>query len=124
MNTLIIYVLLATISPMFAGIFPVLLQRKDGNFQGMTLALLGISAGMLFAVSTLDLIPEAVQFAASSVTEHFETEDEEILDHLEHEVRFFYLIFFFNISLFSYFSLQFSFKKISNNQKTKRKKKA
>ena len=58
------YVVLAALSPILAAMVPLGIAKCNKELpKWMPLALLGLSSGMLFAVSTLDLIPEGIEMA-------------------------------------------------------------
>lgn len=72
---LVSYVLLAACSPLIAASIPALISKSSKELPTwVLLALLGISSGMLFAVATLDLIPEGIEIAVSQSEQEWNTE--------------------------------------------------
>lgn len=66
MSSLGMYVVLAALSPLIAATVPMAISKTRKELPPwVPLLLLGISSGMLFAVATLDLLPEGIEMAAS-----------------------------------------------------------
>merc|ERR1712137_666079 len=69
------FVVLASASPMIAAIIPELVYRSKSRLPSwIPFSLLGLSAGMLFAVATLDLIPEGISLSAAQAREEWNEE--------------------------------------------------
>lgn len=86
MSSLGVYVALAAISPLFAASIPLLISKfKKELPTWVPFCLLGLSSGMLFAVATLDLIPEGIGMAIKQTNEewnpNFVIETSEYEDH-------------------------------------------
>jgi hypothetical protein len=72
MSGLWLYVSLASASPMIAASIPTLISRTRRSLPGwIPFTLLAMSAGMLFAVATLDLIPEGIEIASAQAKEEW-----------------------------------------------------
>jgi len=81
-------VLLAGLAPVLSALVPKLIYRSGFSLKTSHI-LLGISAGLLFAIATVDLIPEAMEIAETNkasdqevssslvAAEHAEREHEE-----------------------------------------------
>ena len=80
-----IYALLSGVAPLCSALFPLLLSSRGGSgfSPRTTYILLGFSAGLLFAIATLDLIPTAVQMesSSSSSSSHHHQEEEGASSH-------------------------------------------
>merc|ERR1712137_361611 len=69
------FVVLASASPMIAAIIPELVYRSKSKLPSwIPFSLLGLSAGMLFAVATLDLIPEGIGLSSAQAREEWNEE--------------------------------------------------
>lgn len=66
-------VLLAGLAPVVSALVPKLIYRSGFSLKTSHI-LLGISAGLLFAIATVDLIPEAMEIAESNEATAKETE--------------------------------------------------
>eukprot|EP01095_Lingulamoeba_sp_RSL-Kostka_P016236 TRINITY_DN787_c0_g1_i1.p1 TRINITY_DN787_c0_g1~~TRINITY_DN787_c0_g1_i1.p1 ORF type:complete len:410 (+),score=111.89 TRINITY_DN787_c0_g1_i1:62-1291(+) len=92
---LLIYVFLAGVAPLIAALVPIIVSKRSKNktlSPRFTQILLGLSAGLLFAVATIDLIPEALNIAQldTNTSHNTETEGEDDLilyENLEEEIH-------------------------------------
>eukprot|EP01087_Luapelamoeba_hula_P008229 TRINITY_DN2048_c1_g2_i1.p1 TRINITY_DN2048_c1_g2~~TRINITY_DN2048_c1_g2_i1.p1 ORF type:complete len:192 (-),score=17.69 TRINITY_DN2048_c1_g2_i1:71-646(-) len=88
----VLNVVLTGLTPLLAASVPKLVMRNGGSLSERTNAvLLGISAGLMFAIATCDLIPEAIALATGAepvYEEGHNTEGHEGHDHGEgHEAH-------------------------------------
>uniref|UniRef100_A0A7S4HI00 Uncharacterized protein n=1 Tax=Vannella robusta TaxID=1487602 RepID=A0A7S4HI00_9EUKA len=80
-----LYVLLAAVSPMFAASIPLIISKTRKELPNwVAFALLGLSSGMLFAVATLDLIPEGIQVASDQAKLEWSSEYLDTLSEDDH----------------------------------------
>lgn len=110
-----VYVVLASVSPLFAACIPLFISKLKKELPiWVPFGLLGLSSGMLFAVATLDLIPEGIGMALNEANEewnpNFVVESESDLDdhHHDHEPASFTIfsvdISFINIRITTFHS--------------------
>lgn len=66
MGSLLVFSLLAGTAPLVASIIPFMIFKNGINPRSFQI-LLGLSAGLLFSIATLELIPEAVTMAQITV---------------------------------------------------------
>eukprot|EP00009_Paramoeba_aestuarina_P006075 CAMPEP_0201514868 /NCGR_PEP_ID=MMETSP0161_2-20130828/6591_1 /ASSEMBLY_ACC=CAM_ASM_000251 /TAXON_ID=180227 /ORGANISM="Neoparamoeba aestuarina, Strain SoJaBio B1-5/56/2" /LENGTH=115 /DNA_ID=CAMNT_0047911543 /DNA_START=71 /DNA_END=415 /DNA_ORIENTATION=+ len=64
----LIYAVLSGLAPLVASLVPFVMAKNGGMSPRSVHLLLGFSAGLLFAIATLDLIPSAITLTSSSST--------------------------------------------------------
>lgn len=80
-----LYAFLSGCTPLIAAILPFFIAQKGGSGGRVVYILLSISAGLLFAIATLDLIPSAISIANMDATaESQESYDREMRRHGDH----------------------------------------